>query len=201
MRNKLFLVIAFLGIGLNGCSAQEEEKVIKNYQLYLDSADPSAQIKLQSLIGRFNDAVGFTALDYTTTKSNEVSKVHLVRSLSRDENAAGMGGAREQYRAPEVSNGNFQQVRLKTMELWFDYDAYMKEYSNDHLYMVFCHEVGHGIELLHSSDKLSVMFSDGEYGNYDYDNTNWNTYYDRVQAYFRDDFVDWNTYDAAHPAG
>jgi len=185
------LTVVFYAIG---CSATKEPEIQKNYQLYLESQDPTAQTKLRDLIARFNTVAGFIALNYTDSDEGDVSRVHLATILD-DGAAAGQGGGREKFQYEEQANrGDYLPVRMKTMELWFTFEAFF-EYPVEENWLVFCHEIGHGLEMMHSANPKSIMYS----GNYETKTAEWDIFFDRVRAYFSDDFQDWATYEQSHP--
>ncbi len=153
--------------------ACKEYKVseIKDFRLYVNSDNAELKSAIIELTEQYNNDVGAQALTVVEDKDDSNSNINFVDHLTDSEGSKlGLG----QWITTEKSKNNVgsygaerQVTVIHSMSLEFDAENFAKklqgmtDQSSDeykHLYHLFCHEVGHGMQLDHSNDKSSVMY-------------------------------------------
>ncbi|RYZ84032.1 MAG: hypothetical protein EOP04_18805 [Proteobacteria bacterium] len=150
---------------------QTKTREVKDFRLYVNSEDAELKAAIKELAAQYNKDVGANALTVVDNKSDANSNISFVENLA-DDNGAKLGlgqwittaQAKNKYQA----SGATKEVTVyHSMALEFDTANFegklggMKDKTSDeykHLYHLFCHEVGHGMQLDHSEEKSNVMF-------------------------------------------
>lgn len=146
-------------------------KEVKDFRLYVNSDDVELKAAVSELAAQYNKDVGANALTVVDNKAQANSNISFVENLADDGGSKlGLG----QWITTEQEKNNFsatgaqKQVTVyHSMSLEFDTANFagklqgMTDKTSDeykHLYHLFCHEVGHGMQLNHSDDKTNVMY-------------------------------------------
>lgn len=153
--------------------ACKEYKVreIKDFRLYVNSDDLELKAAIKELADQFNKDVGANALTVVDNQDASNSNISFVENL-KDEQGSKLGLG--QWITTETQKNNFKAYGAErevtvyhSMALEFDTANFagklkgLSDKSSDeykHLYHLFCHEVGHGMQLDHSDDKNNVMY-------------------------------------------
>lgn len=153
--------------------ACKEYKVreIKDFRLYVNSDDQELKSAIKELAAQYNKDVGANALTVVDDKDSSNSDISFVENLKDDQGSKlGLG----QWITTEKEKNNFKALGAAkevtvyhSMSLEFDaanFEGKLKGLSDKtsneykHLYHLFCHEVGHGMQLDHSDNMNSVMY-------------------------------------------
>lgn len=164
---KLFFVL--LAIGLAGCGEYHETHV-KVYNLYFHTSSAKIQQEARRLIATYNRDVGMPVLAYASNIEDANSNVVFRYGLNATENKLGFGRwETTTYQEPDyrrVEGRTLERVVVHSMELEFDQTIF-EEYAGrptwdadwKMLYLLFCHEVGHGLQMGHQEqDNNDVMY-------------------------------------------
>lgn len=195
----------FFGLVLSSCGVEMENT--KNYILYFGETESDTAKSGKDLVKQYNEMAGMTVLRYTDQLDQATVHVRFVKGLS-NEMIAG------QHRT--VGRGNWQATRgvkvspttkqvkqtVKVygqyhMALSFDADEFSSmslatddEYSQAYLFVLFCHEVGHGLmmtDTYNDAHGLNVM-----YGIF-YPDQIWNkdfaSYFEEVRLFMNDPYI------------
>lgn len=167
----LVRLMAFVSIFSIVACKEYKVREIKDFRLYVDSEDLELKAAIKELAEQFNKDVGAKALTVVESKDASNSNISFVENL-KDEQGSKLGLG--QWITTETQKNSFKAYGAQrevtvyhSMDLEFDTanfagklkglsDKSSNEYK--HLYHLFCHEVGHGMQLDHSDDKSSVMF-------------------------------------------
>lgn len=146
-------------------------KEVKDFRLYVNSGDTELKAAIVELAAQYNKDVGANALTVVDNKAEANSNISFVENLSDDGGSKlGLGQwiTTEQEKNNLSATGAQKQITVyHSMALEFDAANFegklkgMTDKSSDeykHLYHLFCHEVGHGMQLNHSEDKNNVMY-------------------------------------------
>jgi hypothetical protein len=145
---------------------------IKDFRLYVKSDDKELKTAIKELAAQFNQDVGGNALTVVDREDDANSQIRFVENL-KDEGGTKLGLGQwittQSEKNKFKSYGSEKEVTvIHSMQLEFDTanfvgklqglsDKSSNEYK--HLYHLFCHEVGHGMQLDHSKDSSSVMYA------------------------------------------
>ncbi|MBC7659666.1 MAG: hypothetical protein H7249_08150 [Chitinophagaceae bacterium] len=169
--HKLVRLMAVVSLfSLVGCKQYKVHQV-KDFRLYVDNGDPELKAAIVELAAQYNKDVGGKALTVVDNKDDANSKISFVANLKDDGGSKlGLGQwiTTEQQKNKIAATGSQQDITVyHSMALEFDSANFegklagMKNKKSDaykHLYHLFCHEVGHGMELNHSADMSNVMY-------------------------------------------
>ncbi len=153
--------------------ACKEYKVreIKDFRLYVQSDDQKLKAAIKDLADQFNKDVGGNALTVVDSEDNANSKISFVKNLK---DAEGIKLGLGQWRTTQTEKNKFKSngsetevVVVHSMNIEFDLNNFVSKISKmtdksskeyKHLYHLFCHEVGHGMQLDHDKDDVhSIM--------------------------------------------
>jgi len=164
----------------------------KNYVLTVLNDEPAFVEEYQQLIKRFNDEVGFEALQFSTNRDEANSTITLTYGLNSSggngEGKVGWGQwvteTKRESVLKHVSGSRPKQTVDYSMRLEFD-EQYVRDRidskdlnrSREQL-ILFAHEVGHGFQMNHSAPTSDVMY---EFVNGSKD---FAPYYERVRSFF-----------------
>lgn len=169
MRAFLSLVATFaLSFGLLSCGAYHESH-IKEYRLYFATRDARIIREVKDLIREYNKDVGYQVLHFAETQGEANSTVLFTRGLKETEGKLGYGRwETEMYQEPDfrrIEGRTLERVITYSMELEFDVGFFEERLNLSQsspewrrLYLLFCHEVGHGLQMPHvENDDNDVM--------------------------------------------
>ncbi|WP_141734521.1 matrixin family metalloprotease [Oligoflexus tunisiensis] len=160
-----FILVSFFALACRESHVEE----VKNFRIFVETDTPALKYSVQILVADYNRHVGFTALSVVDKKEDSTSTIHFQKDLADDGRKLGLG----QWTALQKQTvaGQFNQTETMTieygMELIFDLDNFLEKaaYIQDpesegyqHLFHLFCHEVGHGMQMDHTHTEGSVMF-------------------------------------------
>jgi hypothetical protein len=152
--------------------ACQEYKVteVKDFRIYAETTDPELQHALEVLTNRYNKQMGSEALTLVDRPEDSNSKIRFRTGLHEDGHKLGLGQwitTSKQSSSLTIQGEKNTETIAYTMSIEFDqenFDAkapFIDDSSSDeaiHLYHLFCHEVGHGLQMVHSTDNTSVMY-------------------------------------------
>jgi hypothetical protein len=160
-----FMLFSFSALACRESHVQE----VKSFRIYVETDTPALQYSVQILVRDYNRHLGFEALTIVDKKEDSTSLIRFRKGLVDDGRKLGLG----QWTTLQKQSvqGTFNQTQTTTieygMELIFDLDnfrnkaAYIQDPDSDaykHLFHLFCHEVGHGMQMDHVHEDDSVMF-------------------------------------------
>jgi hypothetical protein len=163
---------ALLFISLFFITACQDYKVIavKDFRIYADTKDPILQRSIETLAARYNQEMGSKVLTIVRDPSASNSKISFKNDLPGDGHTLGLGQwittSQESSQLSIMGETNTSTVAY-AMEIEFDLEnfrtkaPYLDQATSDqalHLYHLFCHEIGHGLQLDHSDSIQSVMY-------------------------------------------
>ncbi|HYX37803.1 MAG TPA: matrixin family metalloprotease [Oligoflexus sp.] len=167
MLKRLFLLILF-AFSVLACRESHVEEV-KSFRIYVDTDVPALKYSVQILVRDYNRQLGFEGLSVVDTKEDSTSLIHFRKGLANDGRKLGLGQWTTLQK--QTVEGTFRESQTTTiqygMDVIFDLDnfaskaAYIQDPDSDgykHLFHLFCHEVGHGMQMDHHHDEDSVMF-------------------------------------------
>ena len=158
---------------LASCSVSYEEDVQKNYKLYVATQNQDLKESIRILSDRFNSDLGFDALEIVDSEKEANSTVSFVSGLRREQGKLGLGQwvltTVNEGREIFPSNRPLRKTLIYSMNLEFDEENFLRKASSilqdrddtdnyQHLYHLFCHEVGHGLQMDHDDERDSVMY-------------------------------------------
>lgn len=169
MRAFLSLVAMIsLAFGSLSCGNYHESH-IKEYRMYFNTNDTRILKEVKNLIRVYNQDVGYQVLHFVDTPSEANSTVLFTRGLRESEGKLGFGRwETDMYQEPDfrrLEGRTLERVIQYSMELEFDvgfFEERLSLPSSDpewhRLYLLFCHEVGHGLQMIHADDEDDVMY-------------------------------------------
>jgi hypothetical protein len=155
------------------CSVSYENEVEKDYRIFVDTKDEVLLESIKILADRFNRDLGVDALQIVGSNKEANSKISFTQGLRADKQKLGLG----QWILTTVSEGRelfpsdkpLKKTLIYSMQLDFDFDNFKVKSSDviggnvnsdnyQHLYHLFCHEVGHGLQMDHDDEQQSIMY-------------------------------------------
>ena len=162
-----FFLFPFYLIFLGACGAPKEVHN-KDYRLYFETEDPALQEEAERLIHHFNQDVGFQALTYMPSAEGSNSLVSFREGLRASEGKLGYGqwvthSSTSSLEKRLFSGGKTEVEYSMALELDQDFVENRAGLATSdpewcRLYILFCHEVGHGLQMDHHTDRQSVMY-------------------------------------------
>ena len=164
--------LCFLPI-LTSCSANYEEDVQKSYKIYVKSQNPKLIESIKVLSNKFNDDLGIDALEVVNSEKDANSKISFIKGLRENHGKLGLGQwiltTVNEGRGVLPANRPLKKTLTYSMDLEFDEENFLNKSSDilegrdetdnyQHLYHLFCHEVGHGLQMDHDDESHSVMY-------------------------------------------
>ncbi len=156
---------------LQACGAEYQTDHIRDYRIFVESSDTDMLETVEMLADQFNADYGEEVLRFTSDPESANSYIRFRSGLLSDEGKLGFGNwvATSTIEEEDIMPGKQQLKRtvVYAMDIEFDLENFQKRLvnrfdsqSNDwaHLYHLFCHEVGHGMQLDHSEIRNSVMY-------------------------------------------
>lgn len=176
---------------LIGCGEDYKVIKIKDYKLSIFQGEESDFKILEDLINRYNQDVGRHVLSFERSPASANAPVKIMPSLREvypeaSSDPAGVGSSyvitKTEHPLVEVTGRKAKMWMKHFMELFFQQDIFRS--NNPQLvYRLFCHEVGHGLEMDHNrASRHEVMYP------YLYDDpeTDFNSYFEHVRQYMDD---------------
>lgn len=144
---------------------------IKDFRIFVDTDEPRLQRAIEVLAQRYNEDAGTKALKIVKDRSLSNSSITFIQDLNNDDGHK-LGLAQWVTSSSEknsiATQGPRKSVTIKYgMQIEFDRENFLiradmvdDQNSNEfqHLYHLFCHEVGHGMQMDHSNDNRNVMY-------------------------------------------
>jgi hypothetical protein len=165
---KRLLTFMLFSLSTLACRESHVEE-LKNFRIFVETDEVSLEHSVQILVDAYNRQLGFDALFIVDRKEESTSQIRFHQGLINDGRKLGLGQWTAMHRYSV--EGTFNQSRKTTieygMDVIFDLEnfqkkaAYIQDPDSDqykHLFHLFCHEVGHGMQMDHVHDEESVMF-------------------------------------------
>lgn len=186
-----FMLFSFTALACRESHVQE----VKSFRIFVETDTPALKYSVQILVRDYNRHLGFEALTVVDKKEDSTSLIHFRKGLVNDGRKLGLGQWTTLHK--QSVQGAFNQTQTTTieygMDLIFDLDnfaskaAYIQDPDSDaykHLFHLFCHEVGHGMQMDHVHDDDSVMYpSIAEKGSRPVD---FEAYFQNIRAFLQD---------------
>ncbi|NRA65584.1 MAG: hypothetical protein HRU19_13940 [Pseudobacteriovorax sp.] len=164
----LFSVLSLFNLA---CGSYETVH-IKDYKVFVETDSYELRETIDSLTAQYNDDFGGEALEIVDDREEANSYIRFIDGLKSEENKLGLGQwitvtANEGQDIASGGSGNLERTVVYSMELDFDLENFeSKQIKRDdkdsgewrHLYHLFCHEVGHGLQMDHEASLDSVMY-------------------------------------------
>lgn len=160
-----FMLFSFSALACRESHVEE----LKNFRIFVETDEVSLEHSVQILIDDYNRQLGFDALSIVDRIEDSTSRIRFHKGLINDGRKLGLGQWTAMHRYSV--EGTFKQSQKTTieygMDVIFDLDnfqskaAHVQDPDSDqykHLFHLFCHEVGHGMQMDHVHDEESVMF-------------------------------------------
>lgn len=195
---KRLLTFMLFSFSVLACREAHLEEV-KSFRFFVDTDQPALENSVQILVRNYNRQLGFEALSVVDKKEDSTSQIHFRKGLVNDGRKLGLG--QWTILQKQSVSGAFLQSQTTTiqygMDLTFDLDnfarkaAYVQDPESDaykHLFHLFAHEVGHGMQVSHVTDEKSVMFpSIAEKGSRPVD---YSSYFQTIREFLNDSNID-----------
>jgi len=165
---KRLLTFMLFSFSTLACRESHVEEV-KNFRIFVETDEASLKYSVQILVRDYNQQLGFDALSVVDRKEDSTSQIRFHKGLINDGRKLGLGQWTAMHK--HSVEGTFNQSQTTTieygMDLVFDLEnfqskaAYIQDPESDqykHLFHLFCHEVGHGMQMDHAHDEENVMF-------------------------------------------
>ena len=189
--------IVCLGILPVSCGKYSETKV-KNYGLHFYSAESSLLKAGQRLVTDYNRMAGAPVLAYISSENDANSYVQFVHGLNASDGKLAYGQwvteTSEEPFTRSLQGHILEKTVNYSMNLQFDYNYYKARAAaaSDSiewktLFVLFCHEVGHGLtmdDIYDKTQKSQIMY--GIISEDDIPTKDFKTYYDRVHSFLAD---------------
>ena len=190
------ILLSFFYVLTSACGSYTTVNV-KDYKIFVETDDNDLQETIDQLTEQYNDEFGGEALEIVTDYEEANSYIRFISGLRSNQNKLGLGQwititANEGQDIFPGASENLERTIVYSMELDFDLENFkskmaMKDDPESgewrHLYHLFCHEVGHGLQMDHDDHRESVMYRsipDSSRPNIDYDN-----YFTKARKFFQ----------------
>lgn len=196
---KISLCLPILGfcLLLTSCGTYTTNHV-RDYRIYVDSSDDEVRETVRVLADDYNEQFGGQALTIVNTEEESNSSISFINGLKERENKLGLGqwitvtSEEGQNLLPTSGDSQLEKTVLYSMEIDFDLGNFKskmdsRDSKNDgawkHLYHLFCHEVGHGLQMGHEKYKTSVMYK--SIPDNSRDGVRYDSYFRNAREFFR----------------
>ena len=164
-RSMLFLLMV---LSIVACKEHRMDQ-IKNFRILVDSNDPALQNSIRVLVQDYNSRIGYDALSVTDASEDSTSVIRFRKGLIEDGRKLGLG----QWTTLKslTSKGYIERTETTTieygMEIVFDEENFSRKSVSiadetsegyKHLFHLFAHEVGHGMQMNHADAIDNVMY-------------------------------------------
>lgn len=165
------IAIVFLSIWNVSCGTYTTTHV-KDFAIYVESDDDDINETIRVLADEYNEDFGGEAITIVDSEDESNSSIGFISGLKSRENKLGLGQwitvtSQEGQNLVGSTDTELEKTIVYSMELDFDlqnFESKMDSRDNKsdgdwrHLYHLFCHEVGHGLQMVHEANRLSVMY-------------------------------------------
>ena len=185
----LFFSLSIL-FTLSACGTKYVEEEVKDYRISLETRDPTMDAVFAGFVERYNNEIGFQALNIVSEQAAANSQLILTVGLKNRDNKIGWGQWIKTIEEERPSNAFDTDKAIRkisySMRVEFD-DTYMRERARIDAseeqkienFRLFAHEVGHGLMMDHIPTTTSVMYEKVLPGKPDYTD-----YYKRAREFF-----------------
>lgn len=154
---------------LVSCGTQQVREIhTKEYRLRIDGPATSSQREtLRSLIDTFNRDAGFDAIEWSEGSSDANSTITLVPGLNEGKDGKLGWGQWTTFTSSDIEREGLVPVERRSVtyslsvqldKAFFDAQAATAK-DGGPLYLLLCHELGHGFQLEHNPDTRNVMYA------------------------------------------
>lgn len=163
------LALLFALFALSAC--QEYHVVaVKDFKIYAETQDPELKNAIRILAKRYNKEMGSQTLTIVDRPEESNSRIRFTSGLHDNGHKLGLGKwitTTQQKSTLTIKGEKNTQTVAYAMDIEFDLEnfaakaAAVSDSSSDdaqHLYHLFCHEIGHGLQMEHSSESSNVMY-------------------------------------------
>ena len=191
---RLFLLL-LVSVILPACGQQSVVHV-REFKLYTNTDDPELKETVEQLVNQYNSDMGGEVLVLVDSKEEANSSISFSKGMLNSEHRLGHGQWTTHSESKDAGviekSLNSEDVVINyAMHMTFDLDNFKSKaqgrfqaFSTSwrHLYHLFCHEVGHGLQMDHHDHEDDVMFakiSQNSRPDLDYAD-----YFERAKAFF-----------------
>ncbi len=169
LRTHPVLIILLFSLGSFACR-QEKTVESRNFRIFVATDDPALKETIERLTKHYNQGMAGKALNLVDSETESNSVISFQDDLRMDGHKLGTGQSIQATRPSKASNLPGETVTYHVdygMRIIFDEGNFLSkapkstdQSSNEakHLFHLFCHEIGHGMEMDHDDNKLSVMY-------------------------------------------
>lgn len=189
-------IFAFFSQLLGACGSSYETVHVKDYRVFVETGSFEIQDTINELTISYNDEFGAEALTLVDDEEDANSYIRFISGLRATKNKLGLGQwitvtAHEGQDVIAGGSKSLEKTIVHTMELDFDLENFEQKQAGKqdrssgdwkHLYHLFCHEVGHGLQMGHDEHKQSVMYP--SIPEQSRNNLDYVSYFDRARAFF-----------------
>jgi hypothetical protein len=138
--------------------------------MYTEVEDETLKDAIDFLIYSFNDEAGLEAIVPVESQDQANSTIRFKSGLRNDGDKLGYGQWKTWTALSEdgfvLSERTVTKTITYSMDVVFDYENFRDKASNPdrtsgdwaHIYHLFCHEIGHGLQMGHDANVNSVMY-------------------------------------------
>ncbi|MFW7377559.1 MAG: hypothetical protein ACOH5I_01970 [Oligoflexus sp.] len=144
---------------------------VKDFRFHIETEDEDILQAINLIVDTYNDEMGFDIISLAESEHDANSSVSFLHGIRAENNILGYGHWKtvvtEEGKDFIPSKKKLRRSIHYSMDLEFDFDNF-KEKSQDihdhnsgawaHLYHLFSHEVGHGLQMTHEDNITSVMY-------------------------------------------
>ncbi len=181
----------------NACGSYQTVHV-KDFKIFVETDSSQVREAVVYLADQYNDEFGAEALKLVDERENANSHIRFVSGLRERQNKLGLGQwvtitAQEGRDLIPIGNNDLEKTVVHSMEIDFDLENFTEKMKKidapgsgewRHLYHLFCHEVGHGLQMDHEDSIHSVMYRsipDNSRPHVDYE-----SYFTKARLFFQD---------------
>jgi hypothetical protein len=143
---------------------------VKDFRIYVETDKPELKFAIKALAGRYNRDMGAHTLTIVDTPEASNSRIRFTSGLQNSGHKLGLGKwitTTRQSSTLTIKGEKNTQTVAYAMDIEFDLENFLgkaeslDDFKNDeaqHLYHLFCHEIGHGLQMDHSPEYSNVMY-------------------------------------------
>jgi predicted Zn-dependent protease len=163
------LTLFFALFVLSAC--QEYQVVaVKDFRIYAETQDPALKKAIKTLAQRYNKDMSSQTLTIVDREEDSNSRIRFTSGLHDSGHKLGLGKwitTTQRKSTLTIKGEKNTQTVAYAMDIEFDLENFKSKVDslNDstseeaqHLYHLFCHEIGHGLQMDHSPENSSVMY-------------------------------------------
>lgn len=184
-------LVAWVGAVLTGCG-QYHTTYVKDYRLYFATEDNRLKSEGRRLIQVYNQRLGENVLSFAANPNEANSHVRFNRGMRDYEGKLGLG----QWESNVNEEPDFRRIEGRPLERKIEYSmniAFDEDFTLERsgmseqnaewqrLFLLFCHEVGHGMQLDHVDDEHNVMYPVIKSA----DSVNFDAYFAKIREYLK----------------